>query len=288
MAWPVDGRGGRVPERSSDAMSEQEFQDALVGTVVRSSLAMFAGYEFPDVNQEDGRKYHATFMTYFSFFAWKFPSWLMEVASRCPFQDMRREVIKDCVDEEVADPDAGGRCHIDVLYDEAEACGIPRDVITTTQPTPILLACIHALENLSKSLSWQGSYAAISGLEILSSGPAVEIRNKILAEEMTPEELEAARSGRDSTPLSERTGVEPELLMFAALHEYKDQIHGGGGLAIMLKYATSREIQEEMIWAAKAGVEIFAVMREEIDRLALEAIGLPPRQHRQLAATSAA
>jgi len=267
-------------------MSEQEFHDKLIEAVVRPGLQMFAGYGFPDVNQEDGRLYHATFMKYFSFFAWKFPSWLMEIASRCPYQDVRREVIQDLVDEEVGDVDAGGRCHIDVLYDEAEACGMSRSEIAATEATPVLVACINGLENLARTLSWQASYAAISGLEILSAQPAVDLRKKLMEAEMTQEQITKARSSRDSKPLSDRTGVPPEQLVFAALHEYKDQIHGGGGLALMLKYGTSLELQEEMIWAARSGVQIFTVMREEIDRLARKAIGLAPGEVVELKAAS--
>lgn len=276
MAWPVDGRGRQAPERRADAMSEQEFHDKLIEAVVTSGLPMFAGYAFPDVDQAQGRIYHGTFMKYFSFFAWKFPSWLMSIACRCPFQDVRREVIQDLVDEEVGDVDAGGRCHVDVLYDEAEACGISRAEIAATEPSPTLLACIHGLENLANSLSWQASYAAIAGLEVLNAQPAIELRKKLLTEALTPEQIAAAKTSRESKSLSERTGVAPEQLVFAALHDYKDQIHGGGGLALMLKYGTDRATQEEMLWAAKAGVSIFVVMREEIDQLARAAIGLPP------------
>jgi pyrroloquinoline quinone (PQQ) biosynthesis protein C len=258
-------------------MSEEEFQDRLVDTVVRTRLNMDAGYAFPEeLDEVQGRLYHATFLKHFSFFAWKFPSWLMEVASRCPYQDVRRTVIEDCVDEEVADPDAGGRCHIDVLYEEAEACGISREEIAATQATPIVLACVHALENFSRTLGWETSFAALAALEIGSSEPAVKLRNKLLSESLTPEQIARGRSGRESKSLSERTGLPEEKLVFAAIHAYKDQFHGGGELKLLVKYGTNREIQESMLWAAKAGLEVFCVMREEIDRIARAAVGLQP------------
>lgn len=276
MAWAVDGRGRQAPERQADAMSEQEFQDRIIEAVTIPSLHMFAGYAFPDVDQATGRLYHATFMKYFSFFAWKFPSWLMSIASRCPHMEVRREIIEDCVDEEVGDQEAGGRCHVDILYEEAEACGMSRAEIAAAKPSPTLLACIHALENLSNTLSWQASLAAVQGLEMLSTTPSAELRKKLLEAELSADQITRGRSSRDADALAERTGVPADQLVFASHHEYKDQFHGGSGLALMQKYGTSRSLQEEMLWAAGAGVEIFCVMREEIDRLARAAIGLPP------------
>jgi pyrroloquinoline quinone (PQQ) biosynthesis protein C len=256
-------------------MSEDDFKTRIVDTVVRSRLAMDAGYAFPaELDEAQGRLYHATFLTNFSFFAWKFPSWLMEAASRSPFQDVRRTVIEDCVDEEVGDVDAGGRCHIDVLYEEAEACGITREEIVATKATPIVLACVHALENFSRTLSWQGSFAALSALEIGSTEEAVTLRKKLLSKS----QIESAMTGRASKSLSERTGVPEEKLVFGAIHAYKDQFHGGGELKLLVKYGTSRVIQDEMLWAMEASIEVFCAMREEIDRIARDAVGLPPRE----------
>lgn len=260
-------------------MAAEEFQDRLVDTIVRAGLPLFGAYPFPEgLDHAQARLYHGTYLRHFSFFAWRFPSWLGAVASQCPYQDVRRTIIEDCVDEEVGDPDAEGRCHIDVLYDEAEACGISREEVAATQATPIVLACVHAFENFARTLGWETGFAALGGLEIQSAEPSVKLRNQLLAEVLSPEALERSRSGRDSVPLSERTGLLPEQLVFAALHSYKDQFHGGGELALLVKYGTTRDTQESMLWGAKAGIEVFGAMRAEIDRLAREAVRLPPRQ----------
>lgn len=275
MAWPVDGRNRKAPEYSSNAMSEQEFEDRIIETVVRARLNMDAGYAFPDgLDHAKGRLYHGTFLSHFSFFAWKFPSWLMEIASRCPYQDVRREIIHDCVDEEVADDEADGLCHLDLLYEEVEACGIPRAQVAALEPTPVVLACVHALENFSRTLSWQGAYAAMAALELGSTKQAVELRKKLLSEK----QLAAGMTGRDSASLSERTGLPAEKMRFASHHAYKDQFHGGGELKLLIKYGTSREIQEEMLWGAKASVDTFCVMRQSIDVMARAAVGLGPRE----------
>jgi len=218
-------------------------------------------------DQTQARLYHATSMKNFSFFAWRFPSWLLEVASRCPYQDVRREIIQDCVDEEVGDEDANGRCHVDVLYDETEACGITRDEVAATPPTPLLQACILALDDLARTLPWEAGYAAIAGLEIINSKPAVELRIKL----MTPEQLADATAAMSSS-LPERLGIPGDDLLFNALHGYKDQFHGGGELELLVKYGTNPRIQREMLWAAKTAVETFALMFAEIERLALAAV----------------
>jgi pyrroloquinoline quinone (PQQ) biosynthesis protein C len=259
-------------------MSEEEFHDVLVETIVGKAMAMGGGFAFPEeLNQDQGRLYHATYLKHFSFFAWKFPSWLQAVASQCPYQDVRRTVIEDCVDEEVGDVDAGGRCHIDVLYEEAEACGVSRDEIAATHPTPIVLACIHAFENFSRTLGWETGFAALSGLEIVQSEPAVKLRNKLMAERFTPEQIAKSTTGRDADALAERTGLPADKLVFAAIHAYKDQFHGGGELKLLVKYGNTRAVQDGMLWGASAGIDVYCAMRIEIDRIARAEVGLPPR-----------
>ena len=265
---PYDGRDRRAPEWVSGD-SPEVFETRLIETVVTTMLrAMQRPFAIPDeYDQAQGRLFHATSLKNFSFFAWRFPSWLLEIASRCPYQEVRREIIEDCVDEEVGDEDAGGRCHVDVLYEEAEACGITRDEIASTEPTPILQTCILGLDNLARTLSWEASFAAIAGLEIIQSKPAVEFRNKLMTSEQ--------RIGADaaiSSSLPERLGIESDNLLFNALHSYKDQFHGGGELTLLVKYATDTRIQHEMLWAAQTGVEIFSLMNVEIGRLARQAV----------------
>jgi pyrroloquinoline quinone (PQQ) biosynthesis protein C len=228
---------------------------------MRGSFAVPEQYD-----QAQARLYHATSLKYFSNFAWRFPSWLLEIAARCPYQDVRREIIEDCTDEEVGDEDAGGRCHVDVLYEEAEACGISREEIASTEPTPLINTCVLALDDLARTLPWEASFAAIAGLEIMQSKPAVDLRNKLMTDEQR-----AAAEAVVSASLPERLGIESENLLFNALHAYKDQFHGGGELALLTKYATDARIQAEMLWAVKTGIEVFGIMGAEINRLATAA-----------------
>ncbi len=263
---PYDGRGRQAPEWTS-GLKPDEFERKLIETVVTTSMANFAMRGIPEeYTQAQARVYHGTWLKYFSFFAWRFPSWLMEAASRCPYQDVRREIIEDCVDEEVGDEDAGGRCHVDVLYEEAEACGVSREEIAATEPTPLIQATILALDDLCRTLPWEASFAAIAGLEITQSKPAVELREKL----MTPEQ-KAAADAMISASLPDRLGIASEHLLFNALHAFKDQYHGGGELVLLLKYATDERIQHEMLWAAKTGVQTMGVMMTEVARLAREA-----------------
>lgn len=265
---PYDGRSRSVPEWRSSRSPEQ-FQDAFVETVVKASMAsMKRPFVIPDhYTQEQARKYHGTLLGGFSFFAWRFPSWLMEIASRCPYQDVRRELILDCTDEEVGDEDAGGRCHVDVLYEETEACGITREEIAATPPTPLIQACILALDDLARTLPWEASFAAIGGLEVTQSKPAVTYRMS----QMTEAEFTAAGAA-SSASLPERLGLTTDQMLFNALHAYKDQIHGGGGLEILVTYGTDDRIQEQMLWAAKTAMETFGLMIGEIERLATAAV----------------
>ena len=257
-----------------DALSEQEFHDQYIETVVQAAIPLFVGVAPPTgVTQAEARLHQATYLTYFSFFAWKFPSWLGAIADRCPFSDVRKTIIEDLVDEEVGDMEAGGRCHVDILYEEAEACGITRAQIAATEATPVVVTCVHAFENLARTLSWQGSFSAIGSLEILQSEPAVKRRNELIPQIATPDSLEANRVANIGNSLHERTGLSAEQLVFQSHHAYKDQFHGGGELALILKYGNTKAVQEEMLWAAKASVGVYCIMRAEIERLAFAAIG---------------
>ena len=75
---------------------------------------------------DKARRYFGVWQMNHSFFAKMFPSYLMNIAARCPYQDVRREILHDCWDEEVTDPDADGMCHIEVLYYDSKQLGITR------------------------------------------------------------------------------------------------------------------------------------------------------------------
>lgn len=271
MTMPYDGRSRRAPVYEAGARPPQEFETEFCDTLVGTMLEFSPGPGMPDgMEPSAARLYHGTYLRYMSFFAWKFPSWLMSVASLCPYQDVRKEIIKDCVDEEVGDPDADGRCHIDLLYDEAEECGISRQEIFDTEPTPPILACINAWENLTRTAGWLPGFAAIAGLEITQSEPATRARERIMGVEATRQF--AQELGGFS--FHERLGLPDGSLKFFALHSYKDQFHGGGELELIVKYANTRSLQKEALWAARTSAEIFSVHASEVRRLAREAAGV--------------
>ena len=113
MTTPYDGRSRPTPTYEPGALPPEQFEEAFCEALVSTILEIGPAPRWPDgLSVEQARIYHGTYLKYMSFFAWKFPSWLMSVASLCPYQDVRREIIKDCVDEEVGDPDAGAACII--------------------------------------------------------------------------------------------------------------------------------------------------------------------------------
>jgi pyrroloquinoline quinone (PQQ) biosynthesis protein C len=268
MTMPYDGRCHPTPTYEPGTLSPDEFETAFCEALVATILEIGPAPRWPEgLSVEQARIYHGNYLKYMSFFAWKFPSWLMSVASLCPYQDVRREIIKDCVDEEVGDPDAGGRPHIELLYDEAETCGVSRQEIFATKAPPAILACINAWENLTRTLGWLPGYAAIGGLEITQSEPAIKARERMTSPE------DAAQFGRhlSGATLPERLDLPEDALMFHSLHSYKDRYHGGGELAMIVKYANTRSLQEEAMWAVRSSLEIMAIHGHEVRRLAAEA-----------------
>jgi pyrroloquinoline quinone (PQQ) biosynthesis protein C len=273
MTMPYDGRSRPTPVYDAGALPPDEFElkfcEALIGAILEigPSPAMPEG-----ITPEEARLYHATYLKYMSFFAWKFPSWLMAIASLCPYQDVRREIIKDCVDEEVGDPDADGRPHIELLYDEAEQCGISRQEIFDCEPTGPILSSLHAFENMARTLGWLPGFAAIGGLEISQSEPAIKVRERMTGADA------AAKFAQHlgGTTFHERLGMPEGSLKFFSLHSYKDRFHGVGELRLLVKYAHTRQLQDEAIWAVKASIKIMSVHGHEVRRLASAAIGRLP------------
>jgi pyrroloquinoline quinone (PQQ) biosynthesis protein C len=199
-----------------------------------------------------------------SFFAKVFPSCLMNVAAKCPYQDVRREIIEDCYCEEVNDPDAGDICHVEILYRDAQALGMSREEVEAFEPTPIIMACVHALDNLTRILPWEGGYAATGGLEALR----VAIKRDYLSG--------AEYFGRSREPdIEQICGIPDGTLLQKRLHNYKDQLHGGGCLQILRKYVTSRELQELTFWATRLSRQYRVITQREQRRMARAAIGLP-------------
>ncbi len=272
MTMPYDGRSRPTPIYEEGALPAAAFEVELVEALVRAQLELTPGPGMPDgIAPETARRYHGTYLKYMSFFAWTFPSWLMSVASICPYQDVRAEIIKDCWDEEVGDPDADGRCHIDLLYDEAEECGISRSEIYSTEPTPGILACINAWDNMTRTLGWLPGYAAIAGLEITQSEPAVKTRERLTGSKAA----EQFAKDLGGSTFHEKLGVPDGSLKFFSLHSYKDRFHGGGELAMIVKYAHTRHLQNEAVWAVRASQKVMSVHAHEVRRLAREAAGIP-------------
>jgi pyrroloquinoline quinone (PQQ) biosynthesis protein C len=245
---------------------EERFCDALMG----AWLQMPRVGPPPHATPEQARVYHATWMKNFSFFAWNFPSWLMNAATRCPYQDVRVAVIGDCVDEEVGDSEADDLSHIELLYREVEALGMPREEVFAAEPTGPILTALHAFDNLSRTLTWLGSFAAVAALEIAQSQRGLKAREQMT----TSKETEAYQESFGGRAFHEQLGLPAESLVFLAHHGYKDMAHGGGELALIAKYAYTKELQNEAIWAAKASAKVLGVMHTEMVKLAHQAAGL--------------
>ena len=257
-------------ERSTNALSPEEYEHRFLQAVADSFRAFRNDHlPLPEEVLKDtrtARRFFGIERMLHSFFAKMFPSYLMNVAAKCPYQEVRQEILRDCWDEEVSDPDAQGMCHIEVLHRDTELLGVSREESENFEPTPVLMACTHALDNLSRVLPWEGGYAAIAGLETAR----VAVRKGYLCPD---EDVVTARvAGRT---LEELCALPKGSLMSGPLHARKDLVHGGGALKILRKYAATREIQELTFWAVKTARSMRVITNREQRRLALAAIGLP-------------
>ena len=256
-------------ERAPNALSAEEYERKFL-EVVTESFKLFRSDNTPLPQElfddpDKAKRYFGIYRMLHSFFAKMFPSFLLNVASRCPYQDVRREILKDCWDEEVSDPDANGMCHIEVLHHDAEQLGVSREEVESFEPTPIIMSCTHALDNLSRTLPWEGGYAAIGGLEVAR----LAVRRGYLSEAELGFGVAPSRQMEDLCKLPKGS------LLGGPLHAQKDVIHGGDTLRVLKKYATSRETQELTFWAVKTSRSMRTITHREQRRLALAAIGLP-------------
>jgi pyrroloquinoline quinone (PQQ) biosynthesis protein C len=250
------------------ALSPDEYEHEFLQAIAEAVRSFRTPEEpLPDVvltDQAKARRYFAIDGMTHSFFAKVFPSCLMNVASKCPYSDVRREIIEDCYCEEITDPDARDMCHVEVLYYDAELLGLAREEVEAFEVSPILMTCVHTLDNLTRTLPWEGGYAATGGLEALQ----VAIARGYLARE------EYFGSYRQED-IERICGLPEGSLMNQRLHAMKDQLHGGGALSILRKYVTTRECQEMTFWAVKLSRQIRVITQREQRRLARAAIGLP-------------
>jgi len=99
-------------ERSPDALSPEEYEQKFLEAIAESFRAFRSDHvPLPEIVLKDtkvARRFFGIERMLHSVFAKLFPSYLMNVAASCPYQDVRQESLKDCWDEEVADPDAQG------------------------------------------------------------------------------------------------------------------------------------------------------------------------------------
>lgn len=258
----------QTPATAEAPLSPDEYEHEFLQAIAEAVRSFQPSADpLPEVVLTDrakAKRYFAVEGMTHSFFAKVFPSCLMHVASKCPYSDVRREIIEDCYCEEVTDPDARGMCHVEVLYHDAELLGLPREEVEAFEPSPIVTACVHTLDNLTKTLPWEGGYAATGGLEALQ----VAIARGYLARE-------EYFSSYQHAEIERICGLPEGALLNQRLHAMKDQLHGGGALAILRKYVTTRETQELTFWAVKLSRQLRVITQREQRRLARAAIGLP-------------
>ena len=122
---------------------------------------------------------------------------------------------------------------------------------------------------MTRTLGWLPGYAAIAGLEITMSEPALKARERVIGKAA----MEKAAKDLGGVTFHERLGMPEGALKFFALHSYKDRFHGGGELAMLTKYANTPALQREAIWAMRNSLRIYTLHAHEVRRLAAEAAG---------------
>src|SRR5262249_56633970 len=96
-------------ERAADALSPEEYEHKFLETIAESFRAFRSDHvPLPETVLNDtkvSRRFFGIERMLHSVFAKLFPSYLMNVAASCPYQNVRHEILTDCCDEELADQD---------------------------------------------------------------------------------------------------------------------------------------------------------------------------------------
>ncbi len=176
----------------------------------------------------------------------QFARWCAAVYAECPDSDARDFLLENIIEEEA------GVKHVDLLIRFAEACGVSRKEVETTQQLPTT----RALTAWCYETSQRPFHVAAAGLLVGLESQVPGIYQRSLP------------------PLKTHYGFSDHEVEFFAIHIEADEVHGERGYQIVERHSTTPEKQDEaalqvrqateMRWQYMTGLHRAFVLKEEM------------------------
>jgi pyrroloquinoline-quinone synthase len=175
----------------------------------------------------------------------EFPRAVSAMHSRCPFDDMRRELAESIYEEETGRISGCNLPHPDLFIKFGTALGLERSDMTEGTPLPETAALIEWFEVASQNRSFIEAAAAIN----------------LAAEGQVP-----GAFGPMARALEKHYGLVKEDVAFWDIHELADADHSDVGDHIVVQHATSDELQQKVRDALDRSLEAWWSFFDGIER----------------------
>lgn len=187
-------------------------------------------------------------LCHFHHFAAAFPRWLANIAGACPHLEVRKMLIRNMWDEEVADSRVG-ECHVDLLFKMGKGVGLTKQEIIGTPPLPATVLALGLWENLTRNRPWIEGLAALQILE--------RCNDEDLAKKFgLPPQL--ALDGWLNL------GLTKDDLTFFWVHAEADKAHAGGEAMYLFKFAQTKADAERILEVSKESIQAMRFYQEGI------------------------
>ena len=175
----------------------------------------------------------------------EFPRAVSAMHSRCPYDDMRRELAESVYEEESGRISGCNLPHPELFLKFGTALGLERHELTEAQPLPETAALIHWFEVASQNRSFIEAAAAIN----------------LAAEGQVP-----GAFGPMARALEKHYGLSTEDVAFWDIHEMADADHSDVGDHIVVKHADSDEMRQQVRDALEQSLAMWWSFFDGIER----------------------
>lgn len=175
----------------------------------------------------------------------EFPRAVSAMHSRCPYDDMRRELAESVYEEESGKISGCNLPHPELFIKFGLALGLEREAMTEGKPLPETAALIEWFEVASQNRSFIEAAAAIN----------------LAAEGQVP-----GAFGPLARDLEKHYGLATEDVAFWDVHEIADQDHSDVGDHIVVKHADTEEMKQRVRDALDRSLEAWWSFFDGIER----------------------
>ncbi len=174
----------------------------------------------------------------------EFPRAVSALHSRCPYPAERRKLAESVYEEETGQL-SRSKPHPELFLDFCEALGLDRAEVPRTEPLPGTAALIHWFEVSTKARPFLEGVAAIN---LAAEGQVV------------------GAFGPFAEALQRHYGLSRAAVAFWEIHELADAEHSNVGDHIVVRHATTEEVQAGIRDAVRTSLRMWWLFFDDVDR----------------------